>query len=53
LHRAQKTQISGFFNAAQMVYRLGGFGGFYQVKKVFFYLFILLLLDPHQIFYQN
>ncbi|XP_057380036.1 mitoferrin-1-like [Daphnia carinata] len=30
LHRAQKTQISGFFNAAKMVYRLGGLGGFFQ-----------------------
>lgn len=30
LQRAQKTQISGFFNAAKMVYRLGGVSGFFQ-----------------------
>ena len=46
LQRAQKTQISGFFNAAKMVYRLGGLGGFFQVKKrgtvITFFVFVVV-----------
>lgn len=33
LERTQQKQISGLFNAAKMVYRLGGVGGFFQVRK--------------------
>ena len=37
LKQAHQKQVNGFFNAAKLVYQLGGVRGFFQVSLLFLY----------------